>query len=155
SGVASAAAARLGAVEGRPTLVPCPTPPFAAGARARRHRRTHGREESGMSGEDKPPRFPLGGEERAHSLETAALLTLAAALAGGSGLWFTGEVAARLSAGTCPAIPPAEMGRVLVHFRAHVGDPAAAWPASQRTSIPGPAAFYATLAAILVPFVVA
>jgi type IV secretion system protein VirD4 len=108
-----------------------------------------------VSGQDKPPRFPPGGEERPHSLETAALLTLAAAFAVGSILWLTGEVAGRLYAGAWPDIHPAEMGRVLVHFRAHVGDPAAAWPASQRTSIPGPAAFYATLAAILVPFVAA
>jgi type IV secretion system protein VirD4 len=43
------------------------------------------------------------------------------------------------------------MGHVLAHFHAHADDPAAAWPAPDRRLIPGPAAFYATLAALLAP----
>lgn len=106
-----------------------------------------------MTGERKPPRFPLTGEERAHPLERAALWTLAAALAAATLLWLTGELAGRLFGGGWPGTHLGEMGRVLVQFRAHADDPAAAWPPPGRARIPGPVAFYATLAVLLVPLV--
>jgi type IV secretion system protein VirD4 len=66
-------------------------------------------------------------------------------------VWVTGEIAGRVFEGAWPSTRFSEMGRVLVRLHAHAGDPAAAWPAPQRHLIPGPAGFYATLAAFLVP----
>lgn len=106
-----------------------------------------------MNDARKPPRFPLAGESEAHLLETVALWALGAAIAIGGLLWLTGEVAARVFSGVWPQMSVAEMGRVLAQFRAHVGDPANAWPAPAHAAIPGPAAFYGTLAALLTPLV--
>src|SRR5207244_3504930 len=64
---------RLGALEGRRTIVPRPAPPVNFRTRARRHGRAHGDPDNGVSREPKPPRFPLTGEEQAHPLEKAAL----------------------------------------------------------------------------------
>jgi hypothetical protein len=41
------------------------------------------------------------------------------------------------------------MGAVAVRLLQHPGDPAAAWPGPDRTLIPGPAGFYATLLLLL------
>jgi type IV secretion system protein VirD4 len=43
------------------------------------------------------------------------------------------------------------MGGVLVGLREHAADPASAWPERDRGLIPGPVAFWATFAAMLVP----
>jgi type IV secretion system protein VirD4 len=104
-----------------------------------------------VSGERKPPRFPPAGEDHASPLEKAALWALAAALAIGFLLWLTGELAGRIFEGVWPGTTFSEMGRVLVRLQAHLGDPAAAWPAPERNRIPGAAAFYATLTMLLAP----
>src|SRR5204863_3022113 len=57
--------------------------------------------------------------------------------------------------GAWPGTHLSEMGRVLVRFHAHGGDPAAAWPTPEQRLIPGPAPFYATLAALLLPLATA
>jgi type IV secretion system protein VirD4 len=66
-------------------------------------------------------------------------------------LWLAGELSGRIFGGAWPALRLGEMGGVLARFPQHAGDPAAAWPASVRGLIPGPLAFYATLAAIMTP----
>jgi type IV secretion system protein VirD4 len=104
-----------------------------------------------VSAERKPPRFPLGGREEAHPLERAALGALAAALAIALLLWAAGSISGRIFLGAWPGTRFSQMGSVLVDFHAHFGDPAAAWPAPERTRIPGPVDFYVTLAALLLP----
>lgn len=104
-----------------------------------------------MSGERKPPRFPPAGDDHAHPFEKAALCALATALAAGALLWLTGELAGRIFEGAWPDTTFSQMGRILVRLHSHVGDPAAAWPAPERSRIPGAAAFYATLAILLLP----
>jgi type IV secretion system protein VirD4 len=104
-----------------------------------------------VSGERKPPRFPPGGGERANPLEKAALWALIGALAVALLLWAAAKIGGRVFLGAWPSIPFSQMGRVLVRFHAHVGDPAAAWPAPERNRIPGAAAFYAMLAMVLAP----
>ncbi len=39
----------------------------------------------------------------------------------------------------------------MLSYPHHLGDPAQAWPARARELVPGPVAFYATLAALLLP----
>jgi type IV secretion system protein VirD4 len=97
----------------------------------------------------KPPRFPLAGQTETHPLETLALWALGAAIAGGMLLWLTGEVSGRLFGGAWPQVGITEMGGVVARLRSHAADPAAAWPVSVRTSLPGPIAFYGTLAVLL------
>ena len=96
-----------------------------------------------------PPRFPLAGQTETHPLETAALWALAAAIALGTLLWVTGELSGRVFGGSWPRVTIAEMGGVVARLPSHAADPAAAWPAPARASIPGPAAFYGTLVVLL------
>ena len=105
-----------------------------------------------MSGNRKPPRFPLSDGEP-NPLEAVALWLLGALIAAGAVLWFAGELSGRVFGGAWPGTPPAEMGGVLVRFRDHAGDPASAWPRPQREHLPGALAFYGTLGAALIPFV--
>lgn len=102
----------------------------------------------------KPPRFPLEGSEPS-PLESLALAGLATALTLGVVLWLAGELSGRLFGGAWPSLGLGETGGVLARLPGHAGDPAAAWPRSARSLIPGPLAFYATLAAIVSPFAVA
>ena len=106
-----------------------------------------------MNDSRKPPRFPQTGQSEAHPLETVALWAFGAAVALGALVWLTGELAARVFSGVWPQVSVAEMGGVLAQLRSHVRDPASAWPAPVRTVIPGPAAFYGTLALLLTPVV--
>jgi type IV secretion system protein VirD4 len=103
-----------------------------------------------MTGERRPPRFPLAGEESS-PLETIALGALAVAAAVTALLWATGEAAGRLFEGQWPSVGAADMGAVLAHFPAHLGDPAAAWPLTEQPLLPGAAAFYATAATLTLP----
>jgi type IV secretion system protein VirD4 len=104
-----------------------------------------------MNSGRRPPRFPLMGEEETHPFETIALWALIAGVTAGLLLWLTGEVSGRIFGGAWPTTSLSEMGGVLARFHAHAGDPHAAWRASARDLIPGPLAFYATLAAIVTP----
>jgi type IV secretion system protein VirD4 len=104
-----------------------------------------------VSAAHRPSGSPIAGGDRAHPLESAALWILAGALAAAMLLWLAGELAARLFEGSWPGTHVSDMPGVLVRFRAHLNDPAAAWPFAERNAIPGPAAFYATLVALLVP----
>jgi type IV secretion system protein VirD4 len=98
----------------------------------------------------KPPRFPLEGAE-ASPLESVALAGLGAALAVGAVLWLAGELSGRIFGGAWPGLGLEEMGGVLGRLPHHAADPEGAWPAGARGVIPGPLAFYGTLAAIVVP----
>jgi type IV secretion system protein VirD4 len=53
--------------------------------------------------------------------------------------------------GAWPPLSLSDMGAVVAGLPRHASDPAAAFPATERARIPGPLAFYSTLAAILVP----
>jgi len=106
-----------------------------------------------VTGERRPPRFPLAGEESS-PLETIALGALVVAAAVTALLWATGEAAGRLFEGRWPSVGAADMGAVLAHFAAHLGDPAAAWPLTEQPLLPGALAFYGTAAALMVPLVV-
>jgi type IV secretion system protein VirD4 len=64
-------------------------------------------------------------------------------------LWATGTLGALLIHGQRPRADLQEMGAVAVRLLQHPGDPAAAWPGPDRTLIPGPAGFYATLLLLL------
>jgi type IV secretion system protein VirD4 len=96
------------------------------------------------------PRFPLAGPET-NPLETLGLVALGALVGLGAVLWLAGELSGLIFGGTWPGTGAAEMGSVLARFASHVGDPGAAWPDPQRTLIPGPVAFYGTLASIVAP----
>jgi type IV secretion system protein VirD4 len=64
-------------------------------------------------------------------------------------LWATGTLGALLAHGQRPRADLEAMGAVAVRLLQHPGDPAAAWPGPDRTLIPGPAGFYATLLLLL------
>lgn len=103
-----------------------------------------------MSGERRPPRFPLAGEESS-PLETIALGAFVAAAGLTALLWATGEVAGRVWEGGWPHVGASDMGAVLAHLPAHLGNPAAAWPLRERSLLPGPVAFYGSGVTVLVP----
>ena len=98
----------------------------------------------------KVPRFPPP-RSQANSLEILALAALGVVVMAGAELWLTGELSGRLFGGAWPRTGPGEMGDVLGRFRDHVADPAKAWPRPERRLIPAAPAFYATLAATLIP----
>jgi len=100
------------------------------------------------------PRFAEGFGGDAHPLEAAALWILGALALVGGLVWAAGELSGRLFGGVWPGVRLAEMGSVLGALPRHTGDPASAWPASVRPLLPGPAYFYGTLAALLVPVIV-
>jgi type IV secretion system protein VirD4 len=97
-----------------------------------------------------PPRFAPAANE-SQLLENIALAALGIVTATGATLWLTGELSGRLFGGDWPAVGASEIGGILARFATHATDPAQAWPAPERRLIPGPAAFYATLAALLGP----
>ncbi|MGH6886613.1 MAG: type IV secretory system conjugative DNA transfer family protein, partial [Geminicoccales bacterium] len=97
------------------------------------------------------PRFPAGGSEEAHPLETVALWLLGGLVAAGVLLWMTGQVSGRLFGGAWPPMPASQIGSVVLDYPHHVSDPADAWPQRARDLIPGPVAFYGTAAALVLP----
>jgi type IV secretion system protein VirD4 len=102
-----------------------------------------------MNDARKPPRFPLTGQTETHPLETLASWALGAAVSAGAVLWLTGEVSARLFVGVWPRVSITEMGGVVSRIGRHASNPAAAWPAPTRILLPGPVAFYGTLAVLI------
>ena len=102
-----------------------------------------------MSGERQASASRIASNGREQPLETAAFWLLAGVLAAAMVLWLASELAGRLFEGRWPGTHVPDMAGVLVHFREHVSDPAAAWPVPQRKAMPGPVAFYATLAVVL------
>lgn len=100
----------------------------------------------------RPPRFPLEGSETS-PLETLGLAVLGALVLAGTALWLAGELSGRVFGGAWPGTDAGDMGSIVARFGGHVGDPARAWPASDQALLPGPMAFYGTLAAVLAPAV--
>jgi type IV secretion system protein VirD4 len=100
----------------------------------------------------RPPRFPIESPET-NPLETLVLVALGAVVLIGAALWLAGELSGRIFGGAWPGTCAAEMGSVLARFARHAADPARAWPAPQRSVIPGPIGFYGTLALTLSPLV--
>src|SRR5207244_10507225 len=124
---------------------------LVARARDRRHGRTHARRACGMTGDESASRHPSGGATNVHPLETLALRLLAGLAAAGVLLGLTGQLSARLFGGTWPPVEPSDVASIVLSYPHHLGDPAQAWPARARGLVPGPVAFYATLAALLLP----
>jgi hypothetical protein len=81
--------------------------------------------------------------------DTLLLVAIATVVVVGGLVWLVGQVAGLLAAGSWPAVPLSELPGILARLCDHLGDPAAAWPASVRDGLPGPLGMYATLAAIL------
>jgi type IV secretion system protein VirD4 len=98
---------------------------------------------------------PSHSREEAHPLETLALWVFMALAAAGALLWLTGELAGRLFGGAWPHASASEMGGVVLRFPGRLDDPAAAWPLPARRLLPGPVAFYTTLAVLLLPVLAA
>jgi len=81
--------------------------------------------------------------------ETALFAALGMAMTVAAGVWLWGQLAGLLFGSRWPAVSPVEAGGLLVRLPQHLDDPAAAWPAEARASLPGAAAFYATLAVLV------
>jgi hypothetical protein len=81
--------------------------------------------------------------------DTLLLVAIGTVVVAGGLVWLVGQVAGLLASGTWPEVPMVELPGILARLRGHVGDPAAAWPASMRDRLPGPLGMYATLAGIL------
>jgi type IV secretion system protein VirD4 len=98
------------------------------------------------------PRF-LGGESSAdpHPLETVGLWFLGGVVIFGALFWTAGQLAGRVFGGSWPSVRLSEMSSVLIALPGHLRDPAAAWPQQAGELIPGPLAFYGTVAVLLVP----
>ena len=83
-----------------------------------------------------------------------AWLGVVAAIAGVAVVvWVAGQVAGRVWGGAWPAVPPGEALRILARLRAHLDDPAAAWPSAAQDLLPGAAGMYGTLAVVGALFV--
>jgi type IV secretion system protein VirD4 len=104
-----------------------------------------------MTGDESASRHPSGGAANEHPLETVALRLLAGLAAAGVLLGLTGQLSGRLFGGTWPPVEPSDVAAIVLSYPHHLGDPAQAWPARARGLVPGPVAFYATLAALLLP----
>jgi type IV secretion system protein VirD4 len=87
----------------------------------------------------------------AHPVEMLALRLLAGLAFAAALLWLTGQISGRLFGGAWPAVAASDIAGIVLRYPHHVADPSLAWPASARQLVPGPAAFYATLVALLVP----
>jgi len=75
------------------------------------------------------------GEHLAWAASGAAIVALGA-------LWVTGAVASALVGGGWDPLPAAELPTTAVRLLSHLGDPAAAWPAGHRRSMPGAVGFW-------------
>ncbi|MGH3038331.1 MAG: hypothetical protein ACRDLZ_02830, partial [Gaiellaceae bacterium] len=62
------------------------------------------------------PRFPAGGSEEAHPLETVAFWLLGGLAAAGVLLWVTGQVSGRLFGGAWPPASASQIGSVVIEY---------------------------------------
>jgi type IV secretion system protein VirD4 len=97
------------------------------------------------------PQRSASGAPDAHPLETLALRLLVGLAVAAALLWLTGQLSGRVFGGAWPPVAVSDVAPIVRRYPHHVADPAQTWPAPARELVPGPVAFYATLAAILVP----
>jgi type IV secretion system protein VirD4 len=71
--------------------------------------------------------------------------------AAGALLWLTGQLSGRIFGGAWPPVEPSEVASVVLEYPHHLGDPGDAWSGRARELVPGPVAFYGTLATLLLP----
>jgi type IV secretion system protein VirD4 len=84
--------------------------------------------------------------DRHGALSDAAVLGLIGGLVGAAGaLWLWGGVAGALFGSGWPRVGVGQLLGVLIRLPARVSDPASAWPAAARASLPGTAGFYGAL----------
>ncbi len=84
--------------------------------------------------------------DRHGALSDAAVLALIGGLVGAAGaLWLWGGVAGALFGSGWPRVGVGQLLGVLIRLPTRVSDPASAWPAAARASLPGAAGFYAAL----------
>jgi type IV secretion system protein VirD4 len=84
--------------------------------------------------------------DRHGALSDAAVLALIGGLVGAAGaLWLWGGVAGALFGTGWPRVGVAQLLGVLIRLPARVSNPASAWPAAARASLPGAAGFYGAL----------
>jgi type IV secretion system protein VirD4 len=84
--------------------------------------------------------------DRHGALSDAAVLGLIGGLVGAAGaLWLWGGVAGALFGSGWPRVGVGQLLGVLIRLPARVSDPASAWPAAARASLPGAAGFYGAL----------
>jgi len=86
-----------------------------------------------------------------HPLETLGLWLLGTLVGVGAVVWLTGELSGRLFSGAWPHTHTSDIGSIVLGYRHHLLDPAQAWPTGARRLLPGPAAFYATMATLVLP----
>jgi len=92
----------------------------------------------------RPPRAPSasGPGLAASPWEFLAACVLGAVVALGLLVWAAGQLAALMSTGQWPAMPPAQIGGVLLRLPDTLTAPAAAWPPDVAALIPGPWMFW-------------
>jgi len=86
---------------------------------------------------------------RAEGISDAVLvgaIALVAAVA--AVIWIWGAAAGALFGGGEPHVGPGALLAVALHLPAHLGDPAAAWPSTERRLLPSPGGFYAALGVV-------
>jgi len=77
-----------------------------------------------------------------------AILATVTTVAGGAWTW--GGAAGAVFGDGWPRVTVGQLAGVLVHLPAHLGDPAAAWPASVRHGLPAAAGFYTALGLLVI-----
>ena len=83
------------------------------------------------------------------------MFALATVMIGGSGVvWLAGALGGILGGAGPVVLGPSQATGVLARLPRHLGDPAAAWPASSRGDLPGRTGMTAALIAALVAVVV-
>jgi type IV secretion system protein VirD4 len=85
--------------------------------------------------------------ERVSDLAVVAVVGVVTALI--ALLWLWGAIAGTLFGRGWPHVDGAQLLAVLVQVPGHLGDPARAWPASDRAMLPGAGGFYAALALLI------
>jgi type IV secretion system protein VirD4 len=77
--------------------------------------------------------------------DVAVLVVVAGVLAAGGLVWLWGGIAGVLFGGGWPRVGASQLPGVLTRLPARLSDPAGAWPALERSRLPGPGGFYAAL----------
>lgn len=89
------------------------------------------------------PRWPAEPTPGGGLGERVVLIVGAALVGLGVLVWGTGQLAGTLFGDGWPPVGLPEIGGVLVRLPSDLADPAAAWPATARSGLPGPAGMYA------------